>query len=372
VNYTATFDTPSFGGNQPVLNGGRVVTLTATGGDACQGQAGAPAITAYTADSVYNMRHENSETVYGGGTGNVITPHAGAGFMFQKLDVALNYGNTCVNPTSPNDKPRAVLYHPMSQFSTATYVLYPWDEIIFYHASIFVPAGLEAENCSTNDLDHRETSMNEWSVQASGSSGNFLTFKMATETDGDSVPSFFVEFSIDPANAVHNSNHYRAWLGPVERGEWTEVVLKFRVNPYSTSTVVAGTFGATYGANRGLFEVYRTNPADRTGSLIKVYDLASDTAWTTAGVATANAAGVPADLRDQFGLAIPGAYPGATSDIRMYKHAWGTDRSCPPEQSTVSSGVYQLGIDEVYVGTEETDGTTCADVTVNRVSCVAQ
>lgn len=353
--YQGNFDTV-FGGNGAMLNGGFVQTLTTAGADACTGNATTLGglTTGYKPDSVYMVRREDSETILG----STITPRTGSGFLYQLLDPALNYGSTCINGTSTADKPRTSLALTQSAYKT----ILPYDKEIFIGFSIFVPADIEAENCGTNNLDYRNTLIS-MAINTHGyaSTANW-NLNFATKTDGDTDPQFFVDFYIDESTQYNGSStEYRVWLGDVanDRGQWVDFVIRVRVNPHAADSA-------------GIFQIWRTDPADRSGDLKMVYNLATDTAYPIGGSTTPNAAGVTAALRDQFGMDYDPSKTGMEIDFRAYKYAWGTGRGCPPYPggSTVTNGHYAFGWDDIYIAWES-DGSDCTDVTPERAACAA-
>ena len=139
----------------------------------------------------------------------------------------------------------------------------------------------------------------------------------------------------------------------------------------ATQTKVAG---ITYSHDRGILQVWRTDPSNRSGALKLVYDLATDTAYPVGGGTVTNAGSVPVAQRDQYGVRFDPTKAYFEMDFRLYKHAWGTGRGCVPNgdvggTSTVT-GTYPFGWDEIYIG-HEADGTDCTDVTPERADCAA-
>ena len=370
VHYQATFETV-FGGNTggTAPNRGFVRSLTTAGADACTGNAATlgGVATGYKPDSAYLVRREDSETILG----STITPRTGSGFLYQLLDPALDYGSTCVNGTSTQDKPRAAFALTQPSFATAM----PYDEALLVGFSIFIPDELQAEYCGTNSIDLRETMLSQ-TVNTQGSASTSPWYlSLATQTDDGTNTQeleFYITFYIYESSRYSGAaTKYRVFLGDVssDRGQWVDFVVRYRMNPYSTETVVNG---ITFEANSGVFQVWRTDPADRGGDLKLVYNLATDTAYPIGGGTVAGAAGVAAGLRDQFGLAADPSKTGMEMDFRAYKHAWGTGRGCPPYPggSTVTNSYYAFGWDDIFIA-HEGDGADCTDVTPERADCAA-
>lgn len=358
VRYAGTFE-GAFGGNttNKTPDGGFVKALSAAGADACTGSA--TTLANYIANSGYLVRVEDQETI----NGSTISPRSGGGFMYQALDSTLSYAGC---PSGGVNSPRVSLSLTQAQFKATL----PYDTTILQGFSFFIPQETEAENCGTNNLDYRmmwiQEGLNE---QGRASSGNWA-IGYATKTDGDIHPQFLAKIHVDPSKyyALEGEGYY-VWLGDVEndRGYWVDFVIRFRVNPYAAD-------------GRGIFQVWRTNPSNRSGPLKLVYNLATDTAYPVGGGTVTNAAWLannssshmPADLRDQFGMAYALGNVGMEIDYRLYKFAWAPEKNCKPypNGSTITSRFLGFGFDDIYIA-HESDGADCTDVTPDRAACEA-
>lgn len=370
--YVGTFET-NFGGTDSGINApnaGWVKALTTAGADACSGKSSVLGgmTTGYKPGSGYLLRRETAVTI----NGSTIAPRSGSGFMYQFLDSTLNYAGC---PSGGVNSPRVALSLGQNTFKT----ILPYDTTILEGFSIFIPEDTQAENCGSSSFDYRRMTFQE-NLNKNGlaSSRNFL-LGFGTKVDGDTNPQFFLHINIDESKQYFTSGEgYYIWLGDIgnkadsasDRGKWVDFVIRYRINPYAA-------------AGRGIFQVWRTDPASRSGPLKLVYNLATDTAYPTTGSSPVTHAArradnsgidLPSSLYDQLGMAYDLANIGGEIDFRMYKYAWAPGKGCPPypavNGSTITTEQYGFGWDDIYIA-HESDGADCTDVTPDRASCEA-
>ena len=269
--------------------------------------------------------------------GEVVTPRNGGFFAQQVLHYAKDY--TGLN--SGREKPRTELGvgHDANRidFDTETYVGF----------SIFVPSNYEHETGTTGDLGS-ETLV----VLNSDSSAQFLTLRVYVPK-GENEAHWFLNYWTNPDSVEGSKSHGNLVdLGPInlDKGKWTDYVIRFRSNPFSVTTNpaaegIANANDRVYEGNKGILQLWKAEgPTDIDGNRKMVNKI---------------------DLVDTPVGNVPGETQGKTKlgfSMRIYKYKWQT-------LSTDVKGPILFGFDEFRFGEVNRTGTDFSDVHPTQQPC---
>lgn len=285
-------------------------------------------------DSEADTRVVRSEVV----GGQTVTPRSGQYFLRTEVFRDKNY---LVLNNQVKNKPRSKIYltHDAHRLD--------FDEEGYAGFSIFVPVNFENELGVT---DHR---------------GDSMVFEMTTDSSRTLVNlGVWVQ---KPSTEAHW--FLRTWtsstsiredegakmemidLGPVEadKGKWTDFVIRYRYNPFSTDTNpaakgISGAKNQLYKGNRGILQL-----------------------WKAEGVVQSDGSREMVLKVDKVNTPV-GLVPSADLKIkhlwRIYKYGWLSN------PTTLTRPVW-FGFDEIRYGLVDRDGTTFADVAPSGKACIA-
>jgi len=269
--------------------------------------------------------------------GEIVTPRNGR-FFAQHV---LHYDKDYTGLNSGQEKARAEfgLYHDANRidFDTETYVGF----------SIFIPSNYEHETGTKGNLGS-ETLVN----LNSDSSATFFTLRVYVPK-GENEAHWFFNYQTNPDSVEESGRHGNLVdLGPInlDKGKWTDYVIRFRSNPFPVTTNpaaegIANANNRVYEGNKGILQLWKAEgPNDIEGNrrMFRKISLVD----TPVG-------NVPGDTQGKSKLAF---------SMRIYKYNWQTF-------STDVKGPILLGFDEFRFGEFNRNGTGYSDVHPTELPC---
>jgi hypothetical protein len=291
-----------------------------------------------------DLRVVKSETV----GGETIQPREGDYYLRMLLDKSKDY--TGLNGGKP--KPRnAFSQHQEDIFGT------DWDEEAWMGFSVFIPSNYEHETAAPTT----HHSLTEVGVD---STANLFKLVLQNKSSDGSTRWYMKYYTNDSAvsNLASGTVEKDAVLGFVnaDLGKWTDFVIRFRANPFSTPTnpVTEGIANSRanpnhpkgqWPANTGILQVWKsTGPVDANGN--REMRLAVDVE------------NVP------VGLVPPQNYQGRSLihyNIRSYKGGWQGYNGKP---TSVNGPIY-IAFDGYSFGETMADGAGYRDVHPTGMAC---
>lgn len=279
-------------------------------------------------DSGLDTRVVRSETV----GSETIRPRKGDYFMRSALHYEKDYSVSSFNKGCQCNKPRStmMLGHETLRFE--------WDEELYLGFSIYTPENLEDE---LGVKDHRGSSMLLSVKPSSSTRTQFLLSQFANGSQNQM--HWWLNYNVGDTS-TQESEGRSEWidLGPVgpDRGQWTDFVVRLRLNPFRVDTNPAAqgipdAVDKMYRGNRGIFQVWKSEgSSDSNGD--RRMNLKID------------------KVNEPVGL-VPHATDKPHFSFRIYKYGWHNN------ETTVKGPVW-YGFDEIRYGTVAGEGTTWDDV----------
>jgi hypothetical protein len=232
---------------------------------------------------------------------------------------------------NPEDRPRtdqSPIDHPIE-----------WDSEGYLGLSIFLPSNLEIESGSGNR-------QNMLYVANTTPSATLMWLELGPVQTGPSNWAF--GWHTDNSS-VSESNDARTIvsLGAIspDRGKWTDFVIRYRLNPFTTTTnasTISGGKNQSYDGNKGILQVWKSEgDVDGNGNREMV-------------LTSVNIVNAPVGL-------VPKATLQPIHRFRQYKPQWKT-------ASGTVAGPSWIGFDAIYFGDVLVNGTTFSDVHAGRLS----
>jgi hypothetical protein len=331
VRYAADFESGRFQSNGGDTDSFFVKTLPnpQIGGEVIKtGKGGGDA------PSLWDSRVVASEKV----GGQIVTPRRGKFFARQALYYDKDYRDL---NDGVRKKARAELHTGQDSNSIG------FDTEGYAGFSIFVPKNFEHETASKGDVGSSTLV-----VLNTDSSAEFLTLRIFVPKD-DNEAHWFLDYSVNPYSVEAQRKYKkRVDLGPVnpDKGKWTDFVIRFRANPFSSTTNpaekgIASANDQVYEGNRGILQLWKAegeleNDGNRT--MVRKVSIVNSPIGN-----------------------VPGATQGKsklTFSLRVYKYKWQT-------KPTAVKGPIWFGFDEFSFGEVVQNNTSYTDVHPAQGSC---
>ena len=329
VFWYADFETGAIQGHANAHDGCFIMTLPEPQSDPNDGVSSTSG--GFGPATSYDLRVVASEVV----GAETVTPRAGSYFCRSKIYFDKRYEslNAATYPNDTLNKPRMQL--APKYFSSPTYV-FDWDQEVWVGFSIYLPLNWEHE---LGVKDHR------------GGVHFFYLNPKANAThmvigiyvpSGQTTAHWMVQKYVS-ATSTKESGATSDWssIGSVtpDLGKWTDFVLRYRANPFTTTTnanTISGGKNQVYEGNKGILQLWKGEGAvggggNRTMSL-KI------------------------DIENApVGLVPQTANPYLHTRLDMYKYNWHIS-------PTTVDGPIWMGFDEYRWGRALLDGTGFSDV----------
>jgi hypothetical protein len=278
--------------------------------------------------SGYDTRVVGSEVV-GGVT---VNPRKGSYFARSEISYSKNY--TTYNGNSGADKPRSNITMSKDALRTA------FDDENWLGFSIFLPSNFVHDTGDKNG-DQGNQLFTNYASETTRTQFTMLEYVPTGETESHWIFQYFTDATSITENPAKRTT---VDLGPVtgDLGKWTDFVIRYRMNPFTTATnasTITGGKNQIYQGNRGILQVWKASGAvdgngDRT--MTKVVDIENA----------------------PVGLVPPAATTPDTDKminaVRLYKYFWKTN-------TTANTGTIWAGFDEIKAG-RAADGATYSSV----------
>lgn len=350
VFYTANWEADGSATGGRIENQWNGLTVSNSGRAFCLLEAGGNGSTQGPTDGVSPAREikvVSSLTVPANdrGAGEVVTPRSGNYMLTMQLDKNLFYGP--LNPPGNSDfydKPRVGLSWGQTPDAPGgpnppnneTFKIDAWDDVYWIGWSTYLPTNFEVENGSNQgSVDNRTLQIHGVGIE---SSAEWTNWRVATKTQSASEAHWLVEHLLRPSSPFGSSTTTGIDFGPItdDRGEWTDWVVRYRLNPFSSQTTVTngqypGAVAGVYPGDNGIFEIWKTVGSGGSRAMRKVYSLVNEPVGTP-----------------------PSDFEGGNKlwDFRMYKFGWKfIGAGAEPSGSTVSGPIHMM-YDEMYFGRE--------------------
>ena len=274
-------------------------------------------------DSKLDTRVVRSDKV----DGQTVKPRAGEYFVRSSIDKKKNYSGL----NSGRDKPRSKLYVKGGRVA--------FDEEGYLGFSIYLPKNLEPETSYTGS----KGSTKLLQVQSDGS--RHILFVLGVYVPkGKSEAHWLVKHELSDGKKRKGQEYD---LGPVngDLGQWTDFVLRYRFNPFSTKTNAKKVGGKdkVYEGNKGILQLWKaTGRADAAGN--------RDMRLTSV------------NIENKPVGRVPHAKKNIDWHFRIYKGNW-------KKKPTSIRGPIFVGFDEIRDGRVKKHGTTYSDVHPGGLGC---
>jgi hypothetical protein len=261
----------------------------------------------------------------------IIRPRAGSYFVRSTLHYDKNYAEL----NGGLNKPRSKIY--MTGKSNTV----PFDQEGYLGFSLFLPKSWEHETGSIGDVGKAQLLQ----VSSVSASHTLLTMKVYVPKGKSEAHWFLVHHFSD--SSVRGGVQKAYDLGPVkgDLGKWTDFVLRYRFNPFSTKTdarSITGGKDQVFQGHKGILQLWKAHGAIGRSGNRPMY------------LTSVNLVNKPVGL-------VP-----STKNIiwhfRIYKGAWHKNR-------TSVKGPIWVGFDEIRDGRVSAHGTSYKDVHPGGLAC---
>lgn len=231
-----------------ILDGIAIGTLDNTGAYIWVGNGGAGPETALDTKVV-----PGENVVKSGYASDSVVPRLGSYFLRSAIYYDKNYlaVNNSTNPY--NDKPRSIIYINKAL---------AYDKEYWIAMSIYLPKSWEQETATKGGPGGTQV----LSINPSPSSSTF-TITIMTPTGG-TENHWYAEYQVN-AQSVDESDVNTVFtavdMGPVsgDLGKWVDIVIRLRVNPFTTTTNpaasgIANAVNASFSGNKGILQVWKS------------------------------------------------------------------------------------------------------------------
>jgi hypothetical protein len=225
--------------------------------------------------------------------------------------------------------------------------LIEFDSEVYSGFSIFVPNDFEHETGTTGHLGSSTLV-----VVNTDSSATLMTLRIYVP-DGGTRAHWFLDYYVNPTSVEETPETLKTVdLGPVnpDRGKWTDFVIRFRSNPFSTGTNparkgIANANDKFYEGNKGILQLWKAEGvADSNGNRKMVRKIS---------VVNSPVGNVPGTTQGKSQLSF---------SLRIYKYKWQT-------MPTDVRGPIEFGFDAFRFGDTLRYGTSYTDVHPAQQPC---
>jgi hypothetical protein len=275
------------------------------------------------------------------GVGKLVYPRRGQYFLMQKLVREKNY--EILNCSGDMPQSECTLDKPRVHFDWGndSYRFESGKEF-WVGFSLYVPSNMEVDTGGSGSEQRRASHL----IVNTRPSSTFFSISTQAYTKTSAEMSYVLSYQVDATQAVETSSMKKidVDLGHVNRGKWTDFVVRAKQNPFTVATNPKRDLGITdavdktFPANDGVLQIWMRNQS--TGRMELKFNLS----------------GKPVGL-------VPNMIEGGTHiSWRIYKFSWKYyySQGGAPSASNIFSP-YMIGWDELSFGLRE-NGTGYQDV----------